>query len=133
MSALACPDGKLARSSCWGAATSGAYTSRVAVSDSGRFQYIAICGSRWSRADRSAWSPCAWPTASRRWCSFSTWNVADKWNRKRTMIAADLARGAILVPVAAAGLTNTLAAVGLGDGRVLIEAATSYFAPPTAR
>src|SRR5579864_8116602 len=34
--------------------------------------------------------------------------VADKWDRKRTMIAADLARGAILVPIAIAGLTNTL-------------------------
>src|SRR5579864_9555475 len=35
-------------------------------------------------------------------------SVGDKWNRKTTMIAADLVRGAIRIPVAIAGLTNTL-------------------------
>jgi MFS family permease len=55
--------------------------------------------------------------------------VADKWNRKRTMIAADLARGAILVPVAVAGLTNTLPLWGLVLAAFLIETATSYFTP----
>jgi DHA3 family macrolide efflux protein-like MFS transporter len=55
--------------------------------------------------------------------------VADKWDRKRTMIAADLARGAILVPVAIAGLTNTLPLWGLVVAAFLIETATSYFAP----
>src|SRR5579864_7367302 len=55
--------------------------------------------------------------------------VADKWNRKRTMIAADLARGVILVPVAIAGLTNTLPLWGLVVAAFLIETATSYFAP----
>jgi len=55
--------------------------------------------------------------------------VADKWDRKRTMIVADLARGAILVPVAIAGLTNTLPLWGLVVAAFLIETATSYFAP----
>jgi MFS family permease len=55
--------------------------------------------------------------------------VADKWDRKRTMIAADLARGAILVPVALAGLTNTLSLWELVVAAFLIETATSYFAP----
>src|ERR1700690_1419884 len=39
--------------------------------------------------------------------------LADRRDRRRTMIAADLARGAILVPVALAGLTNTLPLWGL--------------------
>ena len=55
--------------------------------------------------------------------------VADKLNRKRTMIAADLVRGAILVPVAIAGLTNTLPLWGLVLAAFFIETATSYFVP----
>ncbi len=55
--------------------------------------------------------------------------VADKWNRQRTMIAADLARGAILVPVAIAGLTDTLPLWGLVIAAFLIETAGSYFTP----
>jgi MFS family permease len=55
--------------------------------------------------------------------------VADKLSRKRTMIAADLARGAILVPVAIAGLSNTLPLWGLVLAAFFIETATSYFAP----
>jgi DHA3 family macrolide efflux protein-like MFS transporter len=55
--------------------------------------------------------------------------VADKWDRKRTMIAADLARGAILIPVALAGLTNTLPLWGLVIAAFLIQTATSYFTP----
>jgi MFS family permease len=55
--------------------------------------------------------------------------VADKWDRKRTMIASDLARGAILAPVALAGITNTLPLWGLVVAAFLLETATSYFAP----
>jgi MFS family permease len=55
--------------------------------------------------------------------------VADKWDRKRTMIVADLARGAILIPVAIAGLTHTLPLWGLVIAAFFLEAATSYFAP----
>ncbi len=48
--------------------------------------------------------------------------VADKWDRKRTMISADLVRGGILVPVAIAGLTiNTLPLWGLVVAAFLIE------------
>ena len=55
--------------------------------------------------------------------------AADKWNRKATMISADLVRGAILVPVAIAGLTNSLPLWGLVLAAFFIEAATAYFAP----
>ena len=55
--------------------------------------------------------------------------VADKWDRKRTMISADLARGVILVPIAIAGLSNILPLWGLVVAAFLVETATSYFAP----
>lgn len=55
--------------------------------------------------------------------------AADRWDRKRTMISADLARGAILVPVAIAGLAHRLPLWGLVVAAFLLETATSYFAP----
>jgi MFS family permease len=55
--------------------------------------------------------------------------AADRWDRKRTMIIADLARGAILVPVAIAGLAHRLPLWGLVAAAFLLETATSYFAP----
>jgi MFS family permease len=55
--------------------------------------------------------------------------AADRWDRKRVMISADLARGAILIPVAIAGLTNHLPIWGLVAAAFLLETATSYFAP----
>jgi MFS family permease len=55
--------------------------------------------------------------------------AADRWNRKRVMISADLARGVILIPVAIAGLTNQLPIWGLVVAASLLETATSYFAP----
>jgi len=55
--------------------------------------------------------------------------AADRWNRKRMMIAADLARGAILMPVAAAGLTGTLPLWGLVVAAFLLQTATAYFTP----
>ncbi|MDO8433925.1 MAG: MFS transporter [Candidatus Binatus sp.] len=55
--------------------------------------------------------------------------AADRWNRRNLMIAADLARGAILVPVAIAGLSNRLPIWGLVVAAFLLETATSYFAP----
>src|SRR5882757_9921710 len=39
--------------------------------------------------------------------------AADRWDRKRVMISADLARAIILIPVAIAGLTNHLPIWGL--------------------
>lgn len=55
--------------------------------------------------------------------------VADRWNRKRMMIAADLVRGAVLIPVAVAGLSGTLPLWGLVVAAFVLETATSYFAP----
>ncbi|HEY6421265.1 MAG TPA: MFS transporter [Candidatus Binataceae bacterium] len=55
--------------------------------------------------------------------------AADRWNRKRIMVTADLARGAILIPVAVAGLSGRLPLWGLALAAFLLETATSYFAP----
>ena len=55
--------------------------------------------------------------------------VADRWDRRRVMIAADLARGLVLVPVAIAGLTGHLPLAALVAAAFVITAATSYFDP----
>jgi DHA3 family macrolide efflux protein-like MFS transporter len=55
--------------------------------------------------------------------------AADRWDRRRLMIAADLARAVILVPVAVAGLTGRLPLLALVVAAFLLETATSYFAP----
>jgi MFS family permease len=55
--------------------------------------------------------------------------AADRWNRKRMLVGADLARAAVLVPVAAAGLAGALPLAGLVAAAFLLETATSYFAP----
>jgi MFS family permease len=55
--------------------------------------------------------------------------AADRWDRRRTMIAADLVRGAVLVPVAVAGLSGDLPLWGLVVAAFVLTAATSYFAP----
>lgn len=55
--------------------------------------------------------------------------AADRWNRKRMMIAADLARGAILIPVAVAGVAGRLPLWGLVVAAFLLETATAYFTP----
>jgi MFS transporter, DHA3 family, macrolide efflux protein len=55
--------------------------------------------------------------------------AADRWSRKRLMIGSDLVRGAVLVPVAVAGLAGSLPLWGLVVASFLLEAATSYFAP----
>lgn len=55
--------------------------------------------------------------------------AADRWSRRRLMIAADLARCATLVPVAIAGLAGALPIWGLIAAAFALEAATSYFAP----
>ena len=55
--------------------------------------------------------------------------AADRWDRKRVMISADLARAIILIPVAVAGLANRLPIWGLVAAAFLLETATSYFAP----
>lgn len=55
--------------------------------------------------------------------------AADRWNRRRVMIAADLVRGLVLVPVAVAGLTGHLPLAALVGAAFVLTAATSYFAP----
>jgi MFS family permease len=55
--------------------------------------------------------------------------AADRWSRKRLMVSADLVRGIVLIPVAAAGLAGTLPLWGLVVAAFVLEAATSYFAP----
>jgi MFS transporter len=55
--------------------------------------------------------------------------AADRWDRRRLMIAADLARAVVLVPVAVGGLTGHLPIWGLALAAVALATATSYFAP----
>lgn len=55
--------------------------------------------------------------------------VADRFDRKRTMIAADLVRVAILVPIAVAGLAGELPLAALVAAAFALTAAHSYFAP----
>jgi MFS transporter, DHA3 family, macrolide efflux protein len=55
--------------------------------------------------------------------------VADRVDRKRTMIASDVVRAAILVPVAVAGLAGELPLAALVAAAFGLTAATSYFVP----
>jgi hypothetical protein len=55
--------------------------------------------------------------------------VADRLDRRRTMIAADVVRGVVLVPIAAAGLAGHLPLSALVVAALVLTAATSYFAP----
>jgi MFS family permease len=55
--------------------------------------------------------------------------AADRWDRKRVMISADLVRGLTLIPIAVAGLTNHLPIWGLVVASFLLETATAYFVP----
>ena len=55
--------------------------------------------------------------------------VADRWDRRRLMIASDLFRALVLVPVAIGGLTGQLPIWGLVLSAFALETATSYFAP----
>lgn len=55
--------------------------------------------------------------------------AADRFSRKRLMVGADLVRGAVLVPVAIAGIAGSLPLWGLVVASFVLEASTSYFAP----
>jgi MFS family permease len=55
--------------------------------------------------------------------------AADRWDRRRLMISADLVRGAVLVPVAVAGLSGHLPLVALVAAAFVLTTATSYFEP----
>lgn len=55
--------------------------------------------------------------------------AADRWDRRRTLIAADLVRGIVLVPVAVAGLTGNLPLWGLITAGFIVATASAYFTP----
>ena len=55
--------------------------------------------------------------------------VADRSDRRRLMVLADLTRGAVLVPVAVAGLAGRLDLWMLVVAAFVLETATSYFEP----
>jgi MFS family permease len=55
--------------------------------------------------------------------------AADRWDRRRVMISADLVRGLVLVPVAIAGLMGHLPLAALVGAAFVITTATSYFDP----
>jgi MFS transporter, DHA3 family, macrolide efflux protein len=55
--------------------------------------------------------------------------VADRRDRRRTLVLSDLARGAVLVPIALAGLAGELDLWMLVVAAFILETATSYFAP----
>jgi predicted MFS family arabinose efflux permease len=54
---------------------------------------------------------------------------ADRRDRKRTMIAADLARGGVLSPVAVAGLTGHLSIWAVAPAGLVVATCSSYFVP----
>ena len=55
--------------------------------------------------------------------------VADRWDRRRVMIGADLVRALVLVPVAIAGLSGHLPLAALVAAAFVLTTATSYFDP----
>lgn len=55
--------------------------------------------------------------------------VADRWDRRRVLVTADLVRAGVLIPVAAAGLTGELPLWGLVVAAFILTSATSYFDP----
>jgi MFS family permease len=54
---------------------------------------------------------------------------ADRRDRKRTMIAADLVRGAVLTPIAVAGLTGHLSIWAVAPAGFVVATCSSYFVP----
>jgi MFS-type transporter involved in bile tolerance (Atg22 family) len=53
--------------------------------------------------------------------------AADRWDRRRLMVSADLVRGIVLVPIAALGLTGHLPLFALVVAAFVLTTATSYF------
>ena len=55
--------------------------------------------------------------------------VADRWDRRRTMIGMDLVRGLALVPVAVAGIVGTVPLWALVATSFVLTTGASYFTP----
>jgi len=55
--------------------------------------------------------------------------VADRWDRRRTMIGTDLLRGLVLVPVAVAGIVGTVPLWALVATAFVLTTGASYFTP----
>jgi MFS family permease len=55
--------------------------------------------------------------------------AADRWDRRRMMIAADLVRGVVLVPVAVAGIAGNVPLWALVGAAFVLTTAASYFTP----
>jgi MFS family permease len=55
--------------------------------------------------------------------------VADRWNRRRVLIVADLVRAAVLIPAAVAGIAGVLPLWALVPVGFVLATATSYFLP----
>src|SRR5207248_11202881 len=55
--------------------------------------------------------------------------VADRSDRRRVMVRADVTRGVVLVPIAVAGLAGRLDLWMLVVAAFVLETATSYFEP----
>jgi hypothetical protein len=58
--------------------------------------------------------------------------TADRRDRRRTMIAADLVRGVALVPIAVIGITGRVSIWELAPVGLVVATASSYFAPASA-
>jgi hypothetical protein len=54
---------------------------------------------------------------------------ADRRDRRRTMIAADLVRGLVLAPIAVAGFTGHLSIWAVAPAGLVVATASSYFVP----
>jgi MFS family permease len=55
--------------------------------------------------------------------------AADRWNRRRMLIVADLVRAAVLIPAAVAGIAGVLPLWALVPVGFVLATATSYFVP----
>jgi MFS family permease len=56
-------------------------------------------------------------------------SFADRRDRRRTMVAADLVRGVVLAPIAVAGLTGHLSISAVAPAGLVVASASSYFQP----
>lgn len=58
--------------------------------------------------------------------------VADRWDRRRTMIGTDLLRGLVLLPLAVAGIAGTVPLWALVATAFVLTTGASYFTPAFA-